>query len=186
VTECSVCVEIHSWCDQVWQWRDWARNQIMFDLECFFTAWLLITVFSQLCISERYLFHKSKKFWWSCCWEKASIFKAWWRWRSAHIAHLQSDKCVYCRNTKIASAIITFSMQSRHASEINHATSRVIEIHEQFLYLHRFIVRAQFLLLFISRAVSWFSKMITLSSQSTLCQREYLISSHARSCVVTE
>ncbi len=55
-----------------------------------------------------------------------------------------------------------FSMQSRHAK------SQVIEIHEQFLYLHRFIMRAQFLLLSINRAVSWFSKMITLSSQSTL------------------
>jgi len=47
-----------------------------------------------------------------------------------------------------------FSMQSRHASEFNHAKSRVIEIHEQFLYLYRFIVRAQFLLLSISKVVS--------------------------------
>ena len=76
-------------------------------------------------------------------------------------------------------------MQSRHASEVNHAKPRAIELHGQFLYLHRFIVRAQFLLLFISRAVSWFSKVVTLPPQPTLCQREYAILSHARSCVVT-
>ncbi len=40
-------------------------------------------------------------------------------------------------------------MQLRYILQVNYTKSRVIELHKQFFYLHKFIVRAQFLLLFL-------------------------------------